>query len=335
MSDAGSHIKPSPYIISRCFRDIDEIADVMRAKRGETHLVQLELQPLKAEILQGDFDDFLIFKAHLNSAIHHTGNRRKNYIHFMGFLNPQETRTALIHKRLAGANTLWNFDCTRQGNTILPAHVPVFDLQIRREQFEQYCQIMGREDLLKMQFLRTDIIDLPLTLSTYRNQIQEILHLIEMRSPLLYESHYPRLIREDLIPLLIDSIPVSQTRSPKNPSPVRKAKLAYQIREYILNHLERPLTLKELYTELGMSRRNLFYTFEDIFGVTPMRYLKIVRLQMLRRGLKVAAPETTTVMSLASRWGFWSAGHLARDYKMMFGELPSQTLQSPNLVRVQ
>jgi AraC family ethanolamine operon transcriptional activator len=40
----------------------------------------------------------------------------------------------------------------------------------------------------------------------------------------------------------------------------------------------------------------------------------------------VAEPEQTLVMNIANRWGFLSAGHLARDYKKMFGELPSETL---------
>ncbi|RQH04340.1 AraC family transcriptional regulator [Okeania hirsuta] len=47
----------------------------------------------------------------------------------------------------------------------------------------------------------------------------------------------------------------------------------------------------------------------------------------LRQRLKVSDPENSTITTLAGQFGFWSAGHFARDYKAMFGELPSETLQ--------
>jgi AraC family ethanolamine operon transcriptional activator len=57
-----------------------------------------------------------------------------------------------------------------------------------------------------------------------------------------------------------------------------------------------------------------------------MAYLKVQRLHAVRRTLKLADPETCSVMAIANQFGFWSAGHFARDYKKMFGELPSDTI---------
>jgi AraC family transcriptional regulator, ethanolamine operon transcriptional activator len=59
-----------------------------------------------------------------------------------------------------------------------------------------------------------------------------------------------------------------------------------------------------------------------------MAYIKIQRLNGVRRTLKNGNYNTTTVMQVAHQWGFWSAGHFCKDYKEMFGELPSKTLQS-------
>ena len=36
----------------------------------------------------------------------------------------------------------------------------------------------------------------------------------------------------------------------------------------------------------------------------------------------------TKVQDIAARWGFWHLGHFVTDYRRMFGELPSQTLQA-------
>jgi AraC family ethanolamine operon transcriptional activator len=156
--------------------------------------------------------------------------------------------------------------------------------------------------------------------------MQQLFHLVKQRSPLLYRSDFRWLIIEDLLPLLIDTIPRMKSSAKKNLLPKKKIKPALKAREYILNNLQQPLTLKKLYQAIDSSRRNLYYSFEATFGMTPMHYVKAMRLQGLHRELKAAEPEKTLVMNIASRWGFWSAGHLARDYKKMFGELPSETL---------
>jgi len=38
-----------------------------------------------------------------------------------------------------------------------------------------------------------------------------------------------------------------------------------------------------------------------------------------------AGPEAG-VAEIANAWGFWHMGQFARDYRFMFGELPSETL---------
>lgn len=58
----------------------------------------------------------------------------------------------------------------------------------------------------------------------------------------------------------------------------------------------------------------------------PMAYIKLHRLHGIRRELLTADPRAVTIGGLALRWGFLNAGHFARDYRRLFGELPSQTL---------
>jgi AraC family ethanolamine operon transcriptional activator len=100
-----------------------------------------------------------------------------------------------------------------------------------------------------------------------------------------------------------------------------------QAQDEILAHLEKPLTLKALAKRLGSSSSALSYGFKELFNMSPMRYLKVQRLNTVRRRLKASDPEIHSVEALANRFGFWSAGHFARDYQTMFGELPSETLQ--------
>ncbi|AFY55413.1 DNA-binding domain-containing protein, AraC-type [Rivularia sp. PCC 7116] len=97
-----------------------------------------------------------------------------------------------------------------------------------------------------------------------------------------------------------------------------------QAEQEMLSSFEKPLTLKQLAQKLGSSSSALSYGFKELFGMSPMRYLKVRRLNALRQRLKASYPEDCTITMLANQFGFWSAGNFARDCKDMFGELPSQ-----------
>ena len=93
-------------------------------------------------------------------------------------------------------------------------------------------------------------------------------------------------------------------------------------------NLHRPVTLKDICQAVFASRRSLIYGFEDIFGMGPMSYLKMLRLNGVRRALLVADPQFNKVQDIASDWGFWHRGHFCQDYKEMFGQTPLKTLKS-------
>ena len=63
-----------------------------------------------------------------------------------------------------------------------------------------------------------------------------------------------------------------------------------------------------------------------MFGVSPKQYLQIYRLNQVQRRLQHSRDSETTVAREAEAWGFWHMGQFSRDYRRMFGELPSQTL---------
>ena len=89
---------------------------------------------------------------------------------------------------------------------------------------------------------------------------------------------------------------------------------------------DRPLTTTDLCHQLCVSRRSLFYAFQDTFGVSPMAYYKAKRLSCVRMELKTLGPTETTVREVALRWGFNHAGQFAQDYFRHYAERPSDTL---------
>ncbi len=95
---------------------------------------------------------------------------------------------------------------------------------------------------------------------------------------------------------------------------------------YILENLDEPTTVKKLVEETGVTERTLERAFLERFESTPKTVLKSFRLSGVNRELKRAVIENTLISDVANRWGFWHMGQFAKDYKRMFGELPSITL---------
>ncbi|MGD1809729.1 helix-turn-helix transcriptional regulator [Dapis sp. BLCC M126] len=156
-----------------------------------------------------------------------------------------------------------------------------------------------------------------------------------MTSPIshCYFNHFlfEKPAADDFLPLLIRNIPI-KLNSKCFLKPSRRAKLIVQAETQMLANLDRPVTLKQLADNLESSSSALSYGFQDLFGMSPMRYLKVRRLNAVRQRLKASEAKNCNIAILASQFGFYSPSHFTRDYKAMFGELPSETLQKKALL---
>jgi len=99
--------------------------------------------------------------------------------------------------------------------------------------------------------------------------------------------------------------------------------LTRRARELVHTQLDQPPTVLALCEQLGVSRRTLQNGFQTALGISPLAYLRAVRLNAARQALKTA----TSVTAAATDLGFWHFGHFAHDYQQMFGELPSEAFR--------
>jgi len=109
-----------------------------------------------------------------------------------------------------------------------------------------------------------------------------------------------------------------------------RKRIVDRAREYALSHLDEPLSILELCNNIGASRRKLQYCFQETLGINPLTYLRLLRLNAVRRELCDGVKERR-VQEVAARWGFWHLSRFATDYRALFGEKPSQTLYREKL----
>ena len=111
----------------------------------------------------------------------------------------------------------------------------------------------------------------------------------------------------------------------KNVKLAHYKKIVGKAKEMILEDPSMPPSISDICRTLGVSQRTLQICFHEVTDISPNHYLKAIRLNQVRRSLKLADPTTDTVQDIAFNWGFWHASNFTASYKHMFGELPSQT----------
>ncbi|MFB9389135.1 AraC family transcriptional regulator [Streptomyces coeruleoprunus] len=108
---------------------------------------------------------------------------------------------------------------------------------------------------------------------------------------------------------------------PLRPAPVKR------VMDAVRERPEHPFTVTELAALARVSPRRLQESFRAHVGMTPMEYVRDVRLARTRAELCAAEPGAgVTVSEVAWRWGFTHLGRFAARYRERFGETPSQTL---------
>lgn len=98
---------------------------------------------------------------------------------------------------------------------------------------------------------------------------------------------------------------------------------------FIDAHAESRIRLADIVAAAGIAARALQYDFLRHHQITPLGYLRRVRLERAHRDLLAADPAGgDTVSAIAARWGFAKTGRFAEQYRAAYGRLPSQTLSA-------
>jgi len=91
------------------------------------------------------------------------------------------------------------------------------------------------------------------------------------------------------------------------------------------------ISLEDLTATIFASRSSIVHNCRSMFGIGPMALLKRIRLGQVQNALLNADQRALigcrTVQEVANHFGFQSRNHFARDYRDLFGEAPSATLQ--------
>lgn len=302
------------------FRDIDELAEFLPE---DVQLTQLECKPFYCDSVTLHLEAIQFNFNYVNRRLHAVGQKRADLLTFSMILHGQGQH-GIENNHLVNEDFIFGLDPNREANLIFPGDAIYCAVYIRPDVFDMCCQTMNRSELNK-QFFAANYVHIPESFPPLRTYLKQLYALCSQQSSLLQRSDFQQIILQDFLPLLITALPMQQEKIPVKT--FRRSHLVKQANDYMQSNIEQTLTLTDLCHALGTSSRALCYGFQEMFGMSPMAYLKLLRLQRVHRVLKNAEPSHKTVTEIASQFGFCHLGYFARDYRQVFGELPSETLK--------
>jgi AraC-like DNA-binding protein len=115
--------------------------------------------------------------------------------------------------------------------------------------------------------------------------------------------------------------PVVDFTLPDGPATMRFAQ------EWMVANARRPITITDISTATGIAVRSVQASFQRHTGMSPMQFLRQIRLHRVRAELSLAEAGSCSVAEVALGWGFTHLGRFAGAYAAAFGEPPSHTLR--------
>jgi AraC-like DNA-binding protein len=96
---------------------------------------------------------------------------------------------------------------------------------------------------------------------------------------------------------------------------------------FVETHPSAEVTTVDIALAASVTPRALQLAFRRHLGMTPMQYVRQVRLDLAHTDLLAADPATNTVGAIAARWGWARPSRFAAAYRAAYGRPPSATLR--------
>lgn len=98
------------------------------------------------------------------------------------------------------------------------------------------------------------------------------------------------------------------------------------VENYLHDYADQAICIEGLAAMAQVSTRSLYAGFKEFCGISPMQYLRQIRLDRVREDL-LATTTPISISEVALRWGFMHQGRFSQEYKQRFAETPSQSIQ--------
>ena len=150
--------------------------------------------------------------------------------------------------------------------------------------------------------------------------------LAETRHQLIANPEVARALEQELLHALVNCLTADDANGNLN-TMRHHADIMARFEDALTTHGGPQLNMPALCSAIGVPQRTLRVCCTEFLGVSPIRYLLLRRLNMVRSALRRANPANASVAEIARTYQFQEPGRFAVTYRTVFGEMPSSTLR--------
>ena len=284
----------------------------------------LDLKPFSYHIDYLITPSFMLYKEGFNSAIKVHGLTPDN---MLGFSIPLKLGSQSLYwkephsSHKLPASLPGGLDVTvdaGQEHIIVLLELCLLERMLTKEQFTSL-----KHSASKHRFIVTEY-----ALELFTQWLLNLLSDAQLQTVILQHTAVLRSVEEDLVQQLLSTVRLEFPASVRYSRLKRRAGFELAL-EYIREADLSSINVPELCSKTGISQRTLEYAFREHFDMTPVGFIKKLRLHSIQRKLLIADSSGETISNVAYNHGIYDLGRFASTYKNHFGELPSQTLIRP------
>jgi AraC-like DNA-binding protein len=150
--------------------------------------------------------------------------------------------------------------------------------------------------------------------------------IANVRAGVLTRSEAARGLEAELLDAVVTCLSGQHEEWPRR-AQAGHAEIMARFEDLLREQPKRAWTVAALSESLVLSGSLLRTCCDEHLGMGPIAYLRLRRMQLVRRALREADVNFNSVAEVAALYGFRAAGRFAGAYRANFGELPSATLR--------
>lgn len=302
--------------------DIDRFAEFFPMWTGRLDQISAGRFQGKLEFLQGSM--IRVFTARINQSILLEGHPEAGM--FTLYPVTREHSQSLWQRRRLCEGSVVQNGPDMQIHHRTARNVTAEAMTLPMSEMEHFAQVVYRCDRWNISRSWVAIEAMPVRFEAFRRALYAVLawgDTREGRGPCAEGTQ----IEQDCLIAAVNLIhPTADGYRRLNlPLPAR-SKMVLEAEEIMRARLREPIGAIDLCSMLNVSERTLRLAFKERYGIGPMVYYKMLRLNAVRQSLK--RTPAVGVKPVAESWGFSHMGNFAADYRRAFGERPSETAPS-------
>lgn len=297
------------------YYDMDQLSDVVKGASFE--IEQLENGNFHADLFSATFIKGGLDRGRYNRTTFTKGIFSEEYMTF-GFLLDAHEESRLNGKTFQKHDILLGNE-NMSVDYYLPPDSTWTSFQFKRDDlFKTNIILPNRESTIYT-------LDKKIK-STFAREVSNIFTLVEEMCDNPDTSLNSELIYNYLLSFYARSIDQNASNTPLERN--ESLTIARKIYSYFHEHTAEPIQMIHLTHLTGKSERTIERIFKKHFGVSPYTYLKLHRLHLVQQRLmKQESIDSGCITQIAMDNGFMHMGYFGSEYKKLFNEMPSETLE--------